>query len=173
MWFLFLQIWIWLILAFVLGWFAHWFFCCRNKGNHDQASSDTTVTEDTSVNLNASSTASTAAASNFQMDVADADQVPVSEDWKPMLFASAPDQVDDLKQIKGVGQVLQDKLHNLGVYQFQQIADWTDEHVAWMDNFLSFTGRIDREEWRQQAKILAAGGTTEFAQRVEKGDVEY
>ena len=98
---------------------------------------------------------------------------PVQAGWKPMLFASAPDDVDDLKQIKGVGETLQQKLNQLGVYQFQQIADWTDDHVAWMDDFLSFSGRIDREEWRQQAKVLADGGSTEFSQRVEKGDVDY
>ena len=164
MWFLFFQIWIWLLIAFFLGWLAHWFFCCRNKEDSNAAS----------IVASSNTAAETEAYSNkFQMDVEDADQVPVSEDWKPMLFSSAPESVDDLKQIKGVGQVLQDKLNSLGIYQFKQIAEWTDEHVAWMDNFLSFTGRIDREDWRAQAKILAGGGTTEFAQRVEKGDVDY
>jgi hypothetical protein len=33
MWFLFFQIWLWLLVAFVAGWFAHWFFCCRGKRN--------------------------------------------------------------------------------------------------------------------------------------------
>ncbi|MFT5612037.1 MAG: hypothetical protein ACI9WC_000303 [Arenicella sp.] len=36
MWYLFLQIWIWLIVTFALGWFAHWFFCCRGKQQGDE-----------------------------------------------------------------------------------------------------------------------------------------
>jgi hypothetical protein len=31
MWFLFFQIWLWLLIAFIAGWFAHWFLCCRGK----------------------------------------------------------------------------------------------------------------------------------------------
>lgn len=41
MWYLFIQIWVWLVVAFVLGWSAHWFLCCRNKDkdNDDEANS--------------------------------------------------------------------------------------------------------------------------------------
>jgi NADH-quinone oxidoreductase subunit E len=62
---------------------------------------------------------------------------------------------DDLKQIKGIGKVLEDKLHALGVYHFDQIAAWTNEEVNWVDDHLSFKGRIQREEWIPQAKRLA------------------
>lgn len=167
MWFLFFQIWIWLLVAFVLGWAAHWFFCCRGK----ESSHEVHVHESASTSTLQASSQPTA--SNFKLDAAEVDTANITDDWKPVLFSQAPDRVDDLKQIKGVGQVLEKTLHDLGVYQFQQIADWTDEHVIWMNNFLSFTGRIDREDWRNQAKTLAAGGNTEFASRVAKGDVEY
>lgn len=62
---------------------------------------------------------------------------------------------DDLKTIKGIGKVLEDKLHGLGVFHFDQIAAWTDEEVNWVNDHLSFKGRIQREEWIPQAKRLA------------------
>lgn len=63
---------------------------------------------------------------------------------------------DDLKRISGVGPKLEGTLNELGIYHFDQIAAWTPETVAWVDNYLSFKGRIDREGWIEQAKMLAA-----------------
>lgn len=63
---------------------------------------------------------------------------------------------DDLKKIKGIGKVLEDKLHGLGVFHFDQIAAWGEEEVNWVNGHLSFSGRIQREEWIAQAKVLAA-----------------
>jgi len=37
---------------------------------------------------------------------------------------------------------------------------------------LDFKGRIERENWVEQARILASGGATEFSRRVDRGDVE-
>ena len=79
---------------------------------------------------------------------------------------------DNLKQISGVGAALEEKLNAMGVYHFDQIAAWTPAHVAWVDDHLSFKDRIAREDWIAQAATLAAGGTTEFSKRVEKGDVQ-
>ncbi|MDX5369017.1 MAG: NADH-quinone oxidoreductase subunit E, partial [Alphaproteobacteria bacterium] len=39
------------------------------------------------------------------------------------------------------------------------------------DARLKFKGRIERDDWIGQAKVLAEGGETEFSKRVEKGDV--
>ena len=60
-------------------------------------------------------------------------------------------------------QALEKKLHAAGVTSFAQIAGWTPEDVAAMDEKLSFKGRIDRDGWIEQARILAAGGETEFS----------
>lgn len=68
---------------------------------------------------------------------------------------------DDLKLIKGIGKVLEGKLNGLGVYHFDQIAAWQDSQVNWVNSHLSFSGRIQREEWIAQAKVLAAGSTDE------------
>ncbi len=63
---------------------------------------------------------------------------------------------DDLQQLSGVGPALEKKLHEAGVTTFAQIAAWTDNDVAEMDEKLSFKGRIEREGWIEQAKKLAA-----------------
>ena len=71
--------------------------------------------------------------------------------------AEAPAGADDLKQLSGVGPALEKKLHDAGVTTFAQIAAWTEEDVAAMDEKLSFKGRIEREGWIEQAKEKAQG----------------
>ena len=81
-------------------------------------------------------------------------------------------KADDLKQIKGVGPKLQQQLNEMGFYHFDQIAGWSADEVAWVDaNLKGFKGRVSRDNWIEQAKTLAAGGTTEFSKRVKDGDV--
>ncbi|WP_421724831.1 50S ribosomal protein L21 [Bauldia sp.] len=63
---------------------------------------------------------------------------------------------DDLKKLSGVGPVLEKKLHGLGVTSFDQIAAWTDEDIARIDEALDFKGRIEREDWIGQAKQFIA-----------------
>ncbi|WP_425090624.1 endonuclease [Tropicimonas sp. S265A] len=79
---------------------------------------------------------------------------------------------DDLKKIKGVGPKLEQLLHSLGFYHFDQIANWSASDVDWVDqNLEGFKGRATRDEWVAQAKTLASGGDTAFSKRVEDGDV--
>ncbi|MEM8794178.1 MAG: hypothetical protein AAGE61_01320 [Pseudomonadota bacterium] len=61
---------------------------------------------------------------------------------------------DNLKIIKGIGPVIEGKLNALGIYHIWQIADWGAEEVAWVENFLYFPGRIEREEWIRQARQI-------------------
>lgn len=72
---------------------------------------------------------------------------------------------DDLKMIKGVGPGIEKKLHDAGVYHFDQIAGWSAADIAVMDEKLSFRGRIGRDDWVGQARILAKGGETEFSNK--------
>lgn len=74
-----------------------------------------------------------------------------------MVYDSAPSEFDDLKVIKGVGPKLEDKLNSIGIYKFEQIAEWTEENVKEFDELLSFKGRIERDEWIEKAKELAKG----------------
>ncbi len=70
--------------------------------------------------------------------------------------ASAKAAGDDLKKLSGVGPALEKKLHEAGITTFAQIAAWTEDDVAAMDEKLSFKGRIEREGWIEQARKLAA-----------------
>ena len=79
---------------------------------------------------------------------------------------------DDLKKIKGVGPKLEQVLHSLGIYHFDQIAAWGPAEVAWMDdNLAGFKGRVTRDGWVDQAGLLAAGEDTEFSKKVDDGDI--
>lgn len=84
---------------------------------------------------------------------------------KPEGLSAAQGAPDDLKLISGVGPKIERTLHELGIFHFWQIAQFTRENVAWVDRYLSFKGRIDRERWIDQAKVLAAGGQPEPGQR--------
>jgi len=76
------------------------------------------------------------------------------------LAAARGGRADDLKIIKGIGPSLEKLCHSLGYYHFDQIAQWTSEEIAWVDdNLEGFKGRVTRDEWVPQARILAAGGT--------------
>ncbi len=64
---------------------------------------------------------------------------------------------DDLKKISGVGPVLEKKLNGLGIFHYWQISSFTNEDIARVDEVLSFKGRIERDEWLDQAKKLQEG----------------
>jgi large subunit ribosomal protein L21 len=67
------------------------------------------------------------------------------------------DKGDDLTQISGIGPVIATKLEGLGITTLKQIAALTPKKVAEIDEQLNFKGRIEREEWIEQAKDLVAG----------------
>ena len=94
------------------------------------------------------------------------DEAPSDEDKPELLTEAREAGADDLKKIKGVGPKLEQLCNALGVWHFDQIASWSDAEVAWVDYHLEgFKGRIVRDDWVAQAKILAAGGETEFSAR--------
>jgi len=92
---------------------------------------------------------------------------------KPDLLNAPRDGgADNLKEIKGVGPKLEKLLNSMGVYHFDQVASWSADEIAWVDaNLEGFKGRVSRDNWVDQAKLLASGGETEFSKRVEGGDV--
>lgn len=73
---------------------------------------------------------------------------------KPALLTAAPADKDDLKKITGVGPKLEETLNKLGVYNFSQVAAWSNDEIQWVDDTLSFKGRIDRDDWVGQASEL-------------------
>ena len=85
------------------------------------------------------------------------------------LSAPKGGKADDLKVILGIGPKLEALCHKLGFYHFDQIANWTAGEIAWVDDHLEgFKGRVTRDKWVAQAKILAAGGTVAEAEAAAK-----
>jgi NADH-quinone oxidoreductase subunit E len=62
---------------------------------------------------------------------------------------------DDLKRISGVGPKIEGILHDLGIFHFDQIAEWKKKEIDWADDRLKFKGRIARDKWVMQSKKLA------------------
>jgi predicted flap endonuclease-1-like 5' DNA nuclease len=109
---------------------------------------------------NAAPVAAPAAAPAPAMAVPAPAPAPVTGSKPQGLAAARGGKADDLKVIKGIGPALEKLCHSLGYYHFDQIAAWTPEEIAWVDdNLEGFKGRVTRDEWVAQAKILAAGGT--------------
>jgi NADH-quinone oxidoreductase subunit E len=85
------------------------------------------------------------------------------------LSAPKGGKADDLKVILGIGPKLEALCHKLGFFHFDQIANWTEGEIAWVDeNLEGFKGRVTRDKWVVQAKILAAGGTVAEAEAAAK-----
>ena len=85
---------------------------------------------------------------------------------------TASDAFDDLKRIRGVGVLIEKKLNSLAITTYEQVANWTSADIDRVSQLLDFKGRIERENWVEQARILASGGQTEFSRRVDRGEVE-
>ena len=73
-----------------------------------------------------------------------------------------PAKPDDLQLISGVGPKIEGILHSLGIYTYAQVASWKKAERDWVDGYLRFHGRIEREDWVKQAKALAKGGEAEY-----------
>lgn len=90
------------------------------------------------------------AQSNLSLDL-------TSDDGRPQkpkgLLSAAPKSVDDLKLIKGIGPGVERQLNDLGIYTFRQIAKFSDQDLAWVDdNLTALKGRCFRDDWIGQAK---------------------
>lgn len=94
---------------------------------------------------------------------------PVVELGLPQLLDAARDgKPDDLLKIKGIGPTLQGKLYALGVYHYDQLAGWDADNAVWIGKKLNFRGRVEREEWGEQAAALVKLGEKERADKAPK-----
>ncbi|TJV06396.1 MAG: ATP-binding cassette domain-containing protein [Mesorhizobium sp.] len=87
------------------------------------------------------------------------------------LAAPRGGKADNLTRIKGIGTVNEKKLNEHGIFHFDQIGAWKKADVEAVEAYLAFDGRIAREEWVKQAKLLGQGKDTEFSRRVDAGRV--
>ena len=80
-------------------------------------------------------------------------------DGKPELLKEPRNGTpDDLVLIWGVAEKLAEKMNAVGIWHFDQIAQWTPANVAWFETqFEGFQGRIERDKWIEQCVKLAGG----------------
>lgn len=76
---------------------------------------------------------------------------------KPAAMEKPKGDADNLKKINGIGPKIEQTLNKLGIFHYQQIADFTEENIDWVDNHLNFKGRIQRDNWVGQSKELVNG----------------
>ena len=79
-----------------------------------------------------------------------------------------PAEIDDLKLVSGIGPKIEGILHGLGIYKFAQVGKWKKAERDWVDGYLRFKGRIERDDWIKQAKALAKGGRDEYVKQFGK-----
>lgn len=78
----------------------------------------------------------------------------------------APVSADDLSRIKGLGPKLNMQLSEMGITSFAQIAAWDDAEIDRIDAQLGrFQGRIRRDNWVEQAKLLTSGDGAAYAEK--------
>jgi NADH-quinone oxidoreductase subunit E len=85
------------------------------------------------------------------------------------IAAARGGKADNLQRLSGVGPKNEKILHSLGIFHFDQVASWSAAEVNWVDDHLKFNGRIRREEWVNQARLLAEGNEDEFARLYGNG----
>lgn len=91
-----------------------------------------------------------------------------ASDGPERLKAPRGGKADDLKEIEGIGPAMEKLVNELGFYHFSQIASWSDADVAWVDaNMKNFKGRIVRDKWVAQAKIIISEGLEAFRERAK------
>ena len=78
------------------------------------------------------------------------------------LFVAPAGDADDLKLISGVGPVLERRINALGITKWSQVAALTPEQIELLEGSLNFRGRVSRDNWLQQAEVLARGGEAEY-----------
>ena len=113
--------------------------------------------EEAVVATNGAGDVTMAAAEVVEPQTMEAAQVAAAEEEEEPtgpLFVAPEGDPDDLKKISGVGPVLEQKLHSLGITKLDQIANFSDEEIEKVDSALNFKGRIQRDDWIGQARAL-------------------
>jgi len=87
-------------------------------------------------------------------------EAPVEPSARPQPLLTPDGKPDDLTRIKGIGPKLSKRLNDIGIYHFKQIAEWSADEALWVDDYLAFKGRVDRDGWVTQARILSSNGST-------------
>jgi large subunit ribosomal protein L19 len=74
--------------------------------------------------------------------------------WKG--FKKPKGEPEDLTQITGISADLMGRLKQLNCYRVEQIANFSDEDIANVDDTLNLNGAIEKQDWVGQAQKLLA-----------------
>ena len=79
----------------------------------------------------------------------------VSEDPRlGRIYRKVPAEVDDLTSLQGVGEVICQRLHDAGIYTYQQVAEWRAPQIRAISEDLKLRDRVRRDGWQKQARAL-------------------
>jgi large subunit ribosomal protein L19 len=87
--------------------------------------------------------------------------------WKG--FKRPKGEPDDLTKIAGISPELAGRLHQLGCTKYEQIANFSGEDIANVEEALKLDGIVDRNDWIGKARALVTEATAgEVAEAAEK-----
>ena len=94
--------------------------------------------------------------------------VNISVSGPARLAAPRGGKADNLKEIEGIGPAMEKLVNEMGFFHFDQIARWSEADVAWVDaNLKGFKGRVTRDRWVAQARIIVDEGLEAFRERAK------
>ena len=85
-------------------------------------------------------------------------------------FTKPKGAADDLKLIEGLTPELEKKLNKVGLIQYAQIANLTDDEIAQIDDALSMGGQIEHDNWPAKAVALMAETTADEVTAEDEGE---
>lgn len=86
--------------------------------------------------------------------------------WKG--FKKQKGQPDDLTQLNGIDAELQMRLKQLNCIKLEQMANFSDDDIANIDDFLKLDGQIEKQDWVGQAqRIITEATAAEAAAEAE------
>ncbi len=88
-------------------------------------------------------------------------------------FKRPKGEPDDLTKIKGVNAEMAGRLNGLGVIKYDQIANFSDDDIANVDETLALDGRIEKDDWVSQAQqLVAEAAAAEVPAEEEQGEAK-
>lgn len=163
--YLFVQILIWIVLAFglggVVGWLLRGFTHTLQDDETDDGEPLAHGNDHTVVSLLRAELSDykkrlrqlEAAASSAKPE-AEKPKREIPDSWRPAALAAPDGEADDLKRVRGIGPKIEQILNALGIFHYSQIANLSRENVLWLNHHLHFPGRIEREQWVEQTREL-------------------
>ena len=134
MFYLFTQTFFWLASAFIAGFVIGWWLRGKTDGTDQQKE------------LIEASQAEVPPA--VEVVSSNSKQYSTPDSWAPDGLVSSPvDGKDDLKPIKGIGPKREERLNNLGIYTYSQLASLNSNNIAWLRDRLKSTRKLPIEEW--------------------------